>query len=60
MVSKRLPKISVITPSYNTGKYIEATIKSIKNQQYNNIEHIIFDGLSTDGTSEFLKNISNH
>lgn len=55
MVSKRLPKISVITPSYNTGKYIEATIQSIINQQYNNIEHIIFDGNSQDNTVDILK-----
>ena len=58
MVSKRLPKISVITPSYNTGKYIEATIKSIINQQYNNIEHIIFDGNSQDNTVDILKQYS--
>lgn len=47
--------VSVITPSYNHSDYIEDTIQSVKSQDYPNIEHIIVDGGSDDGTVEILK-----
>lgn len=48
-------KISIITVSYNQGKYIEDNILSVLNQHYKNYEHIIIDACSTDGTIEILK-----
>jgi glycosyltransferase involved in cell wall biosynthesis len=48
-------KITILTPSYNQGDFIEENIQSVMNQDYDNIEHIIIDGGSTDGTIEILK-----
>ena len=49
------PKISVVTPSFNSAKYIEDCIQSVLNQNYPNFEHIVIDGGSTDGTVDILK-----
>ena len=48
-------KISIITPCFNAVEYIEQTILSIINQDYDNIEYIIIDGGSTDGTVDIIK-----
>lgn len=49
------PKVSIITISFNSVKTIERTILSVINQTYNNIEYIIIDGGSIDGTVDFIK-----
>ncbi len=51
---KLVPKISIVTPVYNGSAYIENCILSVATQTLNNIEHIVIDGKSTDGTIEVL------
>lgn len=53
-------KITLITASYNSVKYIGSNLDSIQSQTYKNIEHIVIDGASTDGTTDILESrISN-
>lgn len=49
------PLITIVTPVYNGAEFIEETILSVVNQTYDNIEYLIFDGGSSDGTIEIVK-----
>ncbi|OQX53154.1 MAG: hypothetical protein B5M53_07325 [Candidatus Cloacimonas sp. 4484_209] len=50
-----LPKISIVTPSYNQGDFLERTIQSVLSQSYPNFEYIILDNKSTDKSIEIIK-----
>lgn len=58
MCEVRQELVSIITPTYNCGKYIEETIKSAQSQTYPNWEMIIVDDCSTDDTEEVVKKYS--
>lgn len=54
-MNKIYPKISIVTPSYNQGQFIELAINSVLEQNYPNFEHIILDNCSTDHTITILE-----
>jgi glycosyltransferase involved in cell wall biosynthesis len=50
-----LPRITIVTPSYNSVRFIRETVSSVLDQQYPDLEYLVFDGGSTDGTVELLR-----
>ena len=50
-----LPRITIVTPSYNQARYLPQAIESVLSQRYPNLEYFVFDGGSTDGTVDILR-----
>lgn len=57
MVVPTIPKISIVTPTFNQAAFIMEALLSVKQQNYPNLEHLVIDGASTDGTTDILRRL---
>ena len=55
MTEPGLPLVSIITPSFNQARFLDETMRSVLGQTYPNIEYIVIDGGSTDGSPEIIQ-----
>src|ERR1700761_3592054 len=55
LYAESAPLISIVTPSFNQGSFIEEALKSVEDQSYRYFEHLVIDGMSTDGTVDVLR-----
>lgn len=60
MKSAELPRITIVTPSYQQAQHLVETIESVVSQGYPNLEYIVIDGGSTDGSVEILRKYARH
>ncbi len=60
MESKKYPKITVVTPNFNQGDFIERTILSVLEQNYPSLEYIVIDGSSNDHSVDIIKKYDTH
>ena len=51
------PLVSIVTPSFNQRRFLEATVESVLSQTYPNLEYIVMDGGSRDGSAEYLRSV---
>src|SRR4051812_3023478 len=57
-MTESMPRISIVTPSFNQRAFLMEALESVRQQNHGNVEHLVFDGGSTDGSVELLQECS--